>query len=257
MPRLVHDFCRRATHFLPAGLDLLFPPRCEFCDADLSLGGHDVLLCSTCQARLGPESWNGCPRCAAIGTGDGGAKGRCGLCRKYPLKFGVAITLGSYQKELRDVVLRMKRRESEPLSAAMGRLLAIRRAGLLSSLDADLILPVPMYWARKLARGTNSPEIVAGRLADGMRIPVSYRILRRKRNTLPQKDLPTGQRFRNVRGAFAVRRNHDLQGARVVLVDDILTTGATCSEAAGVLKKAGAAMVAAVVIARAEGPNAT
>ncbi|MEE8451091.1 MAG: phosphoribosyltransferase family protein [Thermoguttaceae bacterium] len=151
----------------------------------------------------------------------------------------------------------MKRRGSEPLSAAMGRLLATRRAGPLSSFDADLILPIPMYWTRKLARGTNSPETVARRLAAEMRIPVSYGMLRRKRNTLPQKDLPTGQRFRNVRGAFAVRRSDDLHGARVVLVDDILTTGATCSEAAGVLRKAGAAMVAAVVIARAQGPNAT
>jgi len=151
----------------------------------------------------------------------------------------------------------MKRRRSEPLSAAMGRLLAVRRARPLKDLDADLILPVPMYWARKLARGTNSPEVVARCLAQQMRIPVSCRTLRRYRNTLPQKDLPVGQRFRNVRGAFAVRRSYDLQGARVLLVDDILTTGATCSEAAGVLIKAGAAMVAAVVIARAQGPNAT
>ena len=257
MARLVHDFCRRAAHILPAGLDLLFPPRCECCDADLSSGDHDVLLCTECQDRLGPESWDGCQQCAATGTANGGVKGQCSLCGKYPLKFGGAITLGSYQDSLREVVLRMKHRGNEPLSAAMGRLLAIRRTGPLSSLDADLILPIPMHWTRKVARGTNSPEIVAQRLAAGMRIPVSHRVLRRKRNTPPQKDLPMGQRFHNVRGAFAVRRNCDLHGARVMLVDDILTTGATCSEAAGVLKKAGAAMVAAVVIARAQGPNAT
>jgi len=257
MTRLVHDFCRRSTRIVPAGLDLLFPPRCEHCGADLSSGGHDIHLCTACQTSLGPESWDGCPRCAVIVCYDGGIKGQCGLCRKYPLKFRAAIALGSYQEDLREVVLRMKRRGSEPLSAAMGRLLAMRRAGPLSRLNADLILPVPMYWTRKLARGTNSPEIVARHLADGMRIPVAYRILLRNRNTLPQKDLPIRNRFRNVRGAFAIRRSSDLHGARVVLVDDILTTGATCSEAAGMLRKAGAAMVAAVVIARAQGPNAT
>lgn len=256
MARLVHHIYRRAAHFLPLGLDLLFPPRCDCCDVDLSAGRHDVLLCGECQAQLGPKSWGGCSRCGAVAA-DGRSDGRCGLCRKHPLKFVSVIPLGSYQKKLRDVVLRMKCRGNEPLAAAMGQLLTIRRGERLASLQADLIVPVPMYWTRKLARGINSPDVVAQRLAGRLRTAVCRQVLRRKRNTLPQKDLPPSQRFRNVRGAFAVRPHHDLQGARVLLVDDVLTTGATCSEAAGVLKKAGAAMVAAVVIARAQGPNAT
>ena len=78
-------------------------------------------------------------------------------------------------------------------------------------------------------------------------------ILVRRRNTLPQASLAPSRRFENVRGAFRVRRPETVKGARVLLVDDVLTTGATCSEAANVLKQAGVAMVAVAVIARAEG----
>jgi predicted amidophosphoribosyltransferase len=87
-------------------------------------------------------------------------------------------------------------------------------------------------------------------------VPVA-RLLIRKRNTLPQKELPPRERFKNLRGAFRIRKRMlpHLGGSRVVLVDDILTTGATCSEAARVLKQAGAAAVAVAVVARALGPT--
>jgi len=110
---------------------------------------------------------------------------------------------------------------------------------------------VPMYWKRRLVRGTNSPEIIARSVAAGLGVKARGRLLVRCRNTLPQADLSPRHRFSNVKGAFRVRKHRDLDGARVLLVDDILTTGATCSEAARALKKAGAAVVAAAVVARA------
>jgi predicted amidophosphoribosyltransferase len=125
----------------------------------------------------------------------------------------------------------------------------------LAELDPDLVAAVPMHWRRRLLRGTNSPEVLARHLARHLRIPLAVRMLVRGRNTLPQADLTPGERFQNVLGAFRLGAGYDLRGARVVLVDDILTTGATCSEAAKVFKRAGAAMVVAVVAARAEGPH--
>ena len=112
-----------------------------------------------------------------------------------------------------------------------------------------------MYWTRRLFRGTNSPEILARHLARHLGIPLAGGMLIRCRNTLPQAHLPPGKRFQNVLGAFRLGAPYDLRGAKVVLVDDILTTGATCSEAAKVFKRAGAAMVVAAVVARAEGPR--
>ena len=135
----------------------------------------------------------------------------------------------------------------------MGRLLAQRRRDRLLELQADVVIPIPMFWARWLHRGTNNPEVLASCLGKSLGIPVRRRILVRHRNTLPQADLPPSRRFQNVRGAFRVRRGATLKDARVLLVDDVLTTGATCSEAAKMLKRAGAAWVGVAVVARAQG----
>jgi len=149
----------------------------------------------------------------------------------------------------------MKRKGGEPLATALGEFLARMRGEELASLKFDVVVPVPMHWQRRLARGANSPEVLAEKIARRLRIPVLKRALRQVRNTLPQKDLPLKRRWQNVRGAFGLRAGYDLGGARVALVDDVLTTGATCSEAAGILKKGGASHVVAVVLARAHGTD--
>ena len=147
----------------------------------------------------------------------------------------------------------MKRPMHDALSVAMGRLLVERRRERLAGVRADVIVPIPMFWGRRLGRGKNSPELLAGCLAKSLGVPLRTTILVRRRNTLPQAGLAPSRRFENVRGAFRVRRPDAVKDARVLLVDDVLTTGATCSEAADVLKQAGAAMVAVAVVARAEG----
>lgn len=178
---------------------------------------------------------------------------RCPLCKHAPLRFDTVVALGSYHAGLRDVVLRMKRPAHGSLSVAMGRLLAERRRERLVELRADVVIPIPMFWARRFGRGTNNPDVLAACLADTLQIPVDRRVLVRHRNTLPQAELPPSRRFQNVRGAFRVRRPAALKDARVLLVDDVLTSGATSSEAAKMLKQAGAAWVGVAVIARAQG----
>ncbi len=252
VPELVRHFRRAARGLGTAGLDLLFPPRCACCDADLPSGRDGLLLCVDCRLVLAPDSWPCCRRCGA-GPTEGESPDGCPRCRDARLRFDAVVTLGAYGDELRSVVLRMKRPSGESLAAAMGRLLASRRGRQLADLRPDVIVPVPMYWIRRLGRGTNSPEIVADRVGRSLRVRVSRRCLSRRRNTLPQASLSPRERFRNVRGAFRVRAGYDLRGLGVLLVDDILTTGATCSEAARMLKRAGAARVAAAVVARAQG----
>ena len=255
MARLVRHFRRAAARMAAAGLNLLFPPRCLSCQADLPPSQEGLLVCADCRLLLVPELWPCCARCGAVGGTEGEPSGACRLCRGTPLKFDTVVTLGSYDPHLRKVVLRMKRPSGESLAAAMGRLLAVCRGRQLAELGGGLIVPVPMYWTRRLGRGTNSPEIVANCLGRCLGVPVGRRILSRCRNTLPQAGLRPSERFRNVHGAFRVRAGYHLRGLRVLLVDDILTTGATCSEAAKVLKGAGATLVAAVVVARAQGPD--
>jgi ComF family protein len=234
------------------GCGLLFPPRCVGCSTEL-LGGNDEFLCADCLARLGPATWHGCRRCGGKVAELGEPPQRCPLCRHRPLKFDAAVTLGSYHVGLRDIVLRMKRPSHQALSIAMGRLLVRRRWEHLLEHRADLVVPIPMFWTRRLGRGINSPDVLAACLGKSLGIPARRDILVQHRNTLPQNRLPPSRRFQNVRDAFRVRRPDAVKNARVLLVDDVLTTGATCSEAAKMLKRAGAAAVVVAVIARAQG----
>jgi ComF family protein len=114
-------------------------------------------------------------------------------------------------------------------------------------------VPIPMHWTRRIGRGINNPDVLAQCLAKSLGIPLRRDILVRRVNTTPQAALPPSKRFENLHGAFRVRRPQAADGARVLLVDDVLTTGATCSEAAKMLKRAGAAAVFVAVVARAQG----
>jgi len=109
---------------------------------------------------------------------------------------------------------------------------------------------VPMHWRRRWQHGTNSAALLAEQLARRLRVPLAVGLLRRDRNTLPQFSLPPSERPANVRSAFSVRPSYHLDRACVLVVDDILTTGATCSEASRVLRRAGATHVAVAVVGR-------
>ncbi|MEN6449064.1 MAG: double zinc ribbon domain-containing protein, partial [Thermoguttaceae bacterium] len=222
---------------------LLFPPRCACCGEELvdaARPEHGVSFCQPCLASFGPTDRHGCPRCGAALPEDQPASGDCPQCKGAKLHFDAVVALGGYHAGLRASVLRMKRPAHDALSLALGRLLGERRHGQLSAFHADLIVPIPMFWRRRVGRGKNSPEVIARCLAESLRLPAPRGVLVRCRNTLPQAGLAPSRRFANVRGAFRVRRPAAIRGARVLLVDDVLTTGATCGEAARVLKQAGA-----------------
>jgi len=244
---------RWAGHWRDGGLDLLFPPRCGYCDAELSSVDDGLLLCSPCRGLLAPEDWACCRRCGGPVSPERPAPHGCEMCDGARRKFDSAVSLGPYRSELGKAVLRMKHAVGDTLSVAMGRLLYLRRGRDVAAFRPDLVAPVPMFWTRRLVRGTNSAEILAESLARHLHVPLARGMIVRCRNTLPQARLKPRERFANVRGAFRVRAGYALDGLRVVLVDDILTTGATASEVAGVLKRAGVSRVAAVVLARGTG----
>jgi ComF family protein len=233
--------------------DLLFPPRCVYCSVDLVDSCRDGLLCAGCLSKFGPATWRGCNRCGGEVLEDRTVSDHCESCRNVALRFDSVIPLGSYHSGLRDAVLRMKRPAHDALTVAMGHLLVERRRERLAEVRADVIVPIPMFWGRRLGRGKNSPELLASCLAKSLGVPMQTAILVRRRNTRPQAGLAPLRRLENVRGAFQVRRPEAVNDARVLLVDDVLTTGATCSEAAKMLKDAGAAMVAVAVVARTQG----
>ncbi len=146
----------------------------------------------------------------------------------------------------------MKSPHGEPLAMTMGRLLAAERGERLREVRAEVVLPVPMHWTRRWHRGTNSPELLARELARWLRVPLAPRALVRCRRTRKQNELLPEERPANIRGAFRLSAPRRVRGRRVLLIDDVLTTGATAQEATSVLLAGGAADVAVAVLARAE-----
>ena len=174
----------------------------------------------------------------------------CAHCREQKLWFDRAIALGDYDGLLRDQALAMKTDRSERLARALGQLIAARLSDEIDETPPDAIVPAPMHAWRRLARGTNPPAALAATLGRELGLPVFSGLLYRRRNTQPQLGLSQPARFRNVRGEMQVRKSYLFDAPHVLLVDDILTTGATCSEAARMLKRAGAARVTVLVAAR-------
>ena len=177
--------------------------------------------------------------------------GRCPRCRGRRYAFESVRALGIYRGPLRDVVLRMKRPQHETLTLAVGRLVAEKLAGDADA--ADLIVPVPMHWSRRFSRGINQAELLAGSIAKNLKLRIHTNLLRCRRKTKKQGTLGPAARSRNLRGAFRIAFGQNISGARILLVDDVMTTGATVGEAARAFRRAGAAGIQVAVVARGVG----
>ncbi|HEY2155278.1 MAG TPA: ComF family protein [Isosphaeraceae bacterium] len=230
--------------------DLIAPLACPICGAET----RGSPLCDACRAELlDASSSPTCPRCGLLlGPWARLDKG-CSSCRGKPLGFDAALALAPYQGPLRDLCLRLKDRRGAWLARWLAELVVeARRGPLEAELARDprsLVVPVPLHWLRRLERGYNQAEALADALARRLGLG-SSRPLRRIKRTKLLAGIGRTERAEQLRGAF---RSRPLDGRTVLLVDDILTTGATCGSAARALKKAGAARVVAVVVARAEG----
>ena len=232
--------------------NLVFPPQCALCSIELEEPPAGPLLCADCVRRLAPTVPR-CPTCALPAPNLPSPDGRCPSCRQVKPAFDQSRVLGTYQDDLRRAVLKIKHVWFEPLAVALGRLLAERISQLPLPATADLVVPVPMHWAGRLWRGTSAAWTLAERLSAELSIPLARGLVRCTRWTARQSSLPASERRKNVRGAYAVSASRDVRGATILVVDDVITTAATCDEVARVLKRAGAQRVFAAAAARAAG----
>jgi ComF family protein len=167
----------------------------------------------------------------------------CPRCRRRPSALSSCAAVGAYEGPLRAILHALKYDGRRTAAVPLARLMRHHCAGVLDG--ADVLVPVPLHRQRRRRRGFNQAEAIAGSLG----LPARP-LLRRVRATPSQTDLPAAQRHANVRGAFRLARRADVRGLRVVLVDDVCTTGATLEACARVLREAGAADVRAVTAAR-------
>jgi ComF family protein len=178
---------------------------------------------------------------------------RCVHCRDDTFQFERALRLGPYDGLLRELILRIKQPTGEMLAEMLGALWAEHAEGRLRELGVDVIVPVPLHWRRCWSRGYNQSEAVARALADRLRLPCRPGWLRRVRNTPFQTQQTLAERRTNVQAGFHARPRPQLHGRTVLLVDDVLTSGSTASEAARALRAGGAARVVVAVLAH--GPS--
>jgi ComF family protein len=225
-------------------LDLVWPPRCLVCDAGVP-AGH---FCDACRLALTTDHPHRCRFCAGNVGPHADPTKPCLRCEKTPFAFASACRFGYYDGVLRLAVIRLKHTAGELLASRLGELWAESRRADLLACAPQVVVPVPLHWRRRWQRGYNQSEELARSLAATLGLPVVADALRRTRATDFQPALSATQRWANVKGVFSVRRPDMVRGLRVMLVDDVLTTGATCDAAAGALFAAGAAQVHVAVL---------
>ena len=173
-------------------------------------------------------------------------EGRCALCRRGVRGFDAAYSFGFYEGELRALIHLFKYGRVQTLAKPLGRLLAL---ALPREHGFDAIVPMPLHWRKRWQRRFNQAELLACEIARRTHTPVKN-ALRRVRFTATQAGLTNAKRRQNVSGAFRAKRAGSLDGQRVLLVDDVMTTGATAAACARALKIAGATQVVLLTLAR-------
>lgn len=208
-------------------------------------------VCEDCwmQVRASAPA-NACVRCgiAVFNPAALGPDGCCEPCRLKPPSYDRSLSFSSYDGELRRLIHLFKYDGMRPLAKRLGdRVAELRpRFG-----EIDLALAAPLHWQRRRERGFNQAALLARRAADAWGCRFHPRALRRVRATPSQAGLSRAERLANVRGAFRVRDRAAVEGRRIALIDDVMTTGATLDACARALKRAGAKTVIAVTLARA------
>jgi ComF family protein len=216
-----------------------------------ALGGS----CPACGDAMGPHEAGVCAACwRDLARASGGRQ-------EAPARhLGSLTVLGPYEGRLREIIRCFKYGDRPELAGPLADRLAARLAAPGGALaDVDLIVPVPLHWRRRWSRGFNQSERLARRLARASGCPAMAGAIVRTRHTPPQTGASRRRRLANVRGAFRARRGAGrdrLEGAGVLLLDDVVTTGATLRAAARALKEAGAARVHGAALARVMQPLA-
>lgn len=229
---------------------LFFPSYCELCHGLLEKPGERV-ICRLCLDKIRPCSVPFCPVCGRFLEGAGGHH-LCSDCVERDSPLTKHRSLARYEGMVKDVLLLFKYRGFEILGLFLGDILAGALGDEVDLWDGvEAIIPVPLHPKKKRKRGFNQAQIVARQLARHKRIKLLDGHLIKVRNVPPQTSLEAGEREKNVRGAFQVRKEQELKGKIVLLVDDVYTTGSTLRECSRVLSAAGVKEVRALTVAQA------
>jgi ComF family protein len=227
----------------------LYPEVCQVCEQQPA-SAAEGFVCSQCWQEVRFIKPPFCERCGLPFEGDINTRFECTNCREMELHFVFARSAVAARSAVLDVIHRYKYSRALWFEPFLADLLARQAVPEMQKERWDLLVPVPLYATKKREREFNQAERIGRRFSRAVRIPINARLLQRVLPTQTQTLLTRQQRAANVRNAFAMRKGKRLNGERVVLVDDVFTTGATTSACARVLRAAGAGEVCVWTVAR-------
>lgn len=242
--------------FSGAFTSVCFPAGCRLCD-QLLPDARRVPFCDNCLSCFEKIPAGSCDICGQPGAFDPEFPKSIALCRDCQQRrfaFQLARSYGLYEKTLAQAIILLKHEEIEPLGTWFAeRLVEVVRKET-ERMRADLVVPVPLHRQRKRERGFNQVDVFGRPLARRLRLPYRPVLLMRSRPR-PEKHLLNGEeRWEAVRGAFALREGGQVDNLRILLLDDVMTTGATLDACSRALREAGAKAVVGLTIARAVHP---
>jgi ComF family protein len=227
-------------------LSRFLPPACPLCGGAFPLPASDP-FCTRCMATVTPLPAAQCSRCALPFVASSAESPHlCGRCIQDPPAYAVTYAAALYEGQLRTAIGNFKFHQRPNLDRPLALLLAAR---LPESLNVDLLVPVPLHPARLRERTYNQAWLLARELGRQYNLPASHDALVKCRVTEPQQILSARQRRENLRGAFVLKK--DIKGRKILVVDDVMTTGVTLDLCSQVLLAGGAERVDVAVVARA------
>ena len=237
-------------------VDWLYPPRCRACGGRI-YGRDAETFCAQCWSEIRIIAHPLCAVCGRPFPDSSGDDHTCGLCLSRPPHYARACSWACYPREeaaehpLRRVIQKFKYGRKVSLGKPLGRLMTRDCREFLDECRVEMIIPVPLHPKRLRWRGFNQSLLLAREVSRVYDIPMDPFVIYRSKETPPQTQLPEDERRRNVRGAFAVNSKKDISAKRVLLVDDVYTSGATVNECSRTLKRDGAKEVYVLTLARA------
>ncbi len=246
----LHPAGRRSTssvHFFSPLLDFVFPPLCWGCDEEIESG----LICGSCSHLLSTGELDVCPGC---GRPCGSASQGCGRCA---IQFSLdrVRALGSYRVPYLNLVHALKYNGKTALADVVGGFLAMLALQDTALAGCDIVCAVPLHPARRRERGYNQSELLARVVAEQIRKPLVDAVVRCRNTPSQTRCFSDEARQQNLKNAFAARKGVVPTGARVLLIDDVMTSGATLDAVSQQLLRAGASAVVGLVVAAAGSPR--
>lgn len=232
--------------------NVIFPRRCVLCGENL-LADALPELCGDCKQTLHINDSASCRLCGQSIDGSLVEAGivKCGQCRIKEPPLEATVFGLRYEGAARELIHKFKFCGRERLAASIAHLLCARLHRSVKMDGIDMVVPVPLHISRLYSRGYNQSYLLAREVASVFALPLEAASIFRKHATPAQWSQTRAERFKNMKNAFGMRKNSAIGGKRLLLVDDIMTTGATMFEAARLLKKSGAMAVVGALAARA------